>query len=83
MSFPPIHKAKSVDPAIERRLSEMCLLPEIPTFHTFKTPAQLSLTKSLQGGGTTGGSNQAKSTLAPAGKGPDAKPRLLLMGLRR
>lgn len=87
MSFPPLRKSKAgstlrrtktVDPDTERRLSELCLFPETPSFRKFKSPAQLSLVYSLQGGPT-----QARTSLVPDTKGRDAKPRLLLMGLRR
>lgn len=90
MFFPPLSSSKSVDPATElrrsrsldqateRRLSELCLLPETPSFRKFKSPAQLSLVYSLQGGPA-----QTRTSLVPDTKGRDAKPRLLLMGLRR
>lgn len=53
---------------------------EIP-FH--KTEAELSLLDNLQGNSQVTAPTQAKSASVPNTKGPDVKPRLLLMGLRR
>jgi Ras-related GTP-binding protein C/D len=53
---------------------------EIP-FH--KTEAELSLLDNLQGNSQVTAHTQAKSASVPNTKGPDVKPRLLLMGLRR
>jgi Ras-related GTP-binding protein C/D len=53
---------------------------EIP-FH--KTEAELSLLDNLQGNSQVAAPTQAKSASVPNTKGPDVKPRLLLMGLRR
>ena len=53
---------------------------EIP-FH--KTEAELSLLYNLQGNSQVNAPTQAKSASVPNTKGPDVKPRLLLMGLRR
>lgn len=53
---------------------------EIP-FH--KTEAELSLLDILQGNSQVTAPNRAKSASVPNTKGPDVKPRLLLMGLRR
>lgn len=50
-------------------------------FH--KTEAELSLLGNLQGNNQVTAPNQAKSASVPNTKGPDVKPRLLLMGLRR
>ncbi|KAJ5131495.1 uncharacterized protein N7515_007534 [Penicillium bovifimosum] len=48
-----------------------------------KTAAQLSLLEHLQGTNQVAAPNQARSASVPNTKGPDVKPRLLLMGLRR
>ena len=48
-----------------------------------KTVAQLSLENNLQGTAHTAVSAQSKAILEPSVKPRDAKPRLLLMGLRR
>lgn len=53
---------------------------EIP-FH--KTEAELSLLDNLQGNSQVTAPTRAKSASVPNTKGPDVKPRLLLMGLRR
>lgn len=82
MSPPPLCRSKSIDPATERRLSELCLFPHTPTFRNFKSDAQLSLVRWLQGT-TSAASTHARTSLVPDTKGRDAKPRLLLMGLRR
>lgn len=47
------------------------------------TSAQLSLARLLQGTTHTVGSTQPRSALIPNTQARDAKPRLLLMGLRR
>ena len=52
-----------------------------PPFH--KTEAELSLLKNLQGNNQVAAPTPAKSASVPNTKGPDVKPRLLLMGLRR
>ncbi|KGO74992.1 hypothetical protein PITC_032300 [Penicillium italicum] len=48
-----------------------------------KTEAQLSLLNNLQGNSQVTAPTRAKSASVPNTKGPDVKPRLLLMGLRR
>ncbi|KAJ6078360.1 hypothetical protein N7467_008113 [Penicillium canescens] len=48
-----------------------------------KAGAELSLVNNLQGNNQVATSTQGKSAEVPNTKGPDAKPRLLLMGLRR
>jgi Ras-related GTP-binding protein C/D len=48
-----------------------------------KAGAELSLVDNLQGNNQVTTSTQGKSAEVPNTKGPDAKPRLLLMGLRR
>lgn len=48
-----------------------------------KTEAELSLLDILQGSRQVAAPTQAKSASVPNTKGPDVKPRLLLMGLRR
>jgi hypothetical protein len=48
-----------------------------------KTEAELSLLENLQGNNQVAAPTQAKSASVPNTKGPDVKPRLLLMGLRR
>lgn len=52
-----------------------------PSFR--KSVAELSLLENLQGNNQVAASTQAKSASVPNTKGPDVKPRLLLMGLRR
>jgi hypothetical protein len=66
-------------PDTEHHLSNSCLL------HTpaYKTNAQLSLEFLLQGTNHVSGSVQPRSALIPNTQARDAKPRLLLMGLRR
>lgn len=49
----------------------------------FKSEAQLSLEQHLQGNHHVGTSAHARSSLVPDTQPRDAKPRLLLMGLRR
>ncbi|KAJ5426331.1 hypothetical protein N7465_001401 [Penicillium sp. CMV-2018d] len=48
-----------------------------------KTEAELSLLDNLQGNSQVTAPTRAKSASVPNTKGPDVKPRLLLMGLRR
>ncbi|CRL26737.1 Gtr1/RagA G protein [Penicillium camemberti] len=48
-----------------------------------KTEAELSLLDNLQGNSQVTAPARAKSASVPNTKGPDVKPRLLLMGLRR
>lgn len=48
-----------------------------------KSEAQLSLEQNLQGNYQVGASAHARSSLVPDTQPRDAKPRLLLMGLRR
>ncbi|CAG8923107.1 unnamed protein product [Penicillium salamii] len=48
-----------------------------------KSEAELSLLGNLQGNNQVAAPTQAKSDSVPNTKGPDVKPRLLLMGLRR
>ena len=48
-----------------------------------KSGAELSLLENLQGNNQVSAPTQAKSASVPNTKGPDVKPRLLLIGLRR
>lgn len=77
MPFASVRRTRSIDSTLERRLST-AFLPPAP-----KTHAQLSLECLLQGTNHAGGSAQARSVLVPNTQARDAKPRLLLMGLRR
>lgn len=78
MPFASVRRTRSIDSALERRLLN-ALLPPPP-----KTHAQLSLESVLQGTNNhAGGPAQARSVLVPNTQARDAKPRLLLMGLRR
>lgn len=62
------------------RLSNPCLLHRSKSS---KTVAQLSLENLLQGTTNTAVSGHSRVILEPSVKPRDAKPRLLLMGLRR
>lgn len=68
-----------MDPDSEHCLSTSCLLYT----PAYKTNAQLSLEIILQGTNHVSGSVQPRSALIPNTQARDAKPRLLLMGLRR
>ena len=86
MPFSSLHRCRSSAPVPEprrhlrRSLSDWRLLPDTPEFWTWQTEAQLSLSGALQVTTSTAASAQSRS-LDP--KSRDAKPRLLLMGLRR
>ncbi|KAJ5204998.1 uncharacterized protein N7498_005877 [Penicillium cinerascens] len=90
MPFPSLRRCRSTVQAPvprehprehpRRSLSDWRLLPDIPEFWTWKTEAQLRLSDALQVTTSTAASAQPRS-LDP--KSRDAKPRLLLMGLRR
>ncbi|KAJ5162045.1 GTP-binding protein gtr2 [Penicillium capsulatum] len=77
MPFASVRRTRSIDSALERHLLNAFLPP------TPKTDAQLSLECILQGSNHGSGSAQARSVLVPNTHPRDAKPRLLLMGLRR
>lgn len=68
-----------MDPDTEHCLSNSYLLYT----SAYKTKAQLSLEILLQGTNHVSGSVQPRSALIPNTQARDAKPRLLLMGLRR
>ena len=72
MPFPPLRKSHSIDADAERRLSD-ALLHQPPVE---KTSAQLRANHAS-------GAAHARSALVPNTQARDAKPRLLLMGLRR
>ncbi|KAJ5226443.1 hypothetical protein N7468_007668 [Penicillium chermesinum] len=80
MSFASLHESFSADPDSRRRLSRPC---SPPPYSAHKSSAQLSLEFLLQGTNYAAGSAQARSALVPNTQARDAKPRLLLMGLRR
>lgn len=75
-----LHNACSVDSGTERSLSRT---HSPPIEAVYPTSAQLSLEILLQGTNSAGGSAHARSVLVPNTQARDAKPRLLLMGLRR
>ena len=79
MPFAHVRRSHSIDSALGRRLPDT-ILRQNPAS---KTSAQLSLEYLLQGTNHAPGSAQARSVLVPNTQARDAKPRLLLMGLRR
>jgi hypothetical protein len=80
MAFPHVRRTRSMDLTKKGRLSNPCLVHRIKSN---KSVAQLSLEDILQGTTNTAVSAQSRAILEPSVKPRDAKPRLLLMGLRR
>ncbi|KAJ5359650.1 GTP-binding protein gtr2 [Penicillium cataractarum] len=80
MAFPHVRRTRSMDFNKKGRLSNPCLLHRSKSS---KTVAQLSLENILQGTTNTAVSGHSRVILEPSVKPRDAKPRLLLMGLRR
>ncbi|CAI7676727.1 unnamed protein product [Penicillium manginii] len=76
MPWPAVERSWSVDRDVEQPFGTR------QSSH-LKSEAQLSLEKNLQANHQVGTSAHARSSLVPDTQPRDAKPRLLLMGLRR